>query len=97
MLKIALAMSAAAALLTSAPLVAPAKAEGVIMAQGVDVQIGRDRDYRYDRDRRYDRDTTVGVGGGGVTIGPRTHCRMVTTTVEGDYGRTYTRRDRRCD
>jgi len=99
MMKIALAVSAAATLFATAPLVTPAKAEGVKMAQ-VDVQIGRDRDYRYDRDRRYDRydrDTTVGVGGGGVTIGPRTHCRMVTTTVEGDYGRTYTRRERRCD
>ncbi len=100
MLKIAFAVSAAAALLTTAPLVTPAKAEGVKMAQGVDVQIGRDRDdYRYDRDRRYnrERDTTVGVGPGGVTIGPREHCRMVTTTVERDDGRTYQRRERRCD
>lgn len=57
MLKIALAASAAVALLTIAPLVIPAKAEGVKMAQGVDVQVGRDRDdYRYDRDRRYNRD-----------------------------------------
>jgi hypothetical protein len=96
MLKIALSLSAAAALFATAPIVAPANAEGVKMAQ-VDVQVGRDRDYRYDRDRRYDRDTTVGVGPGGVTIGPRSHCRMVTTTVEGDYGRTYTRRERRCD
>jgi hypothetical protein len=53
------------------------------MAQ-VDVQTGRHRDDRYDRDRRgrYDSDTTVGVGPGGVTIGPRQRCRMETTTIE---------------
>ena len=98
MLKIALVVSAAATLFTAAPLLTTAKAEGVKMAQ-VDVQVGRDRDYRYDSDRRYyrDRDTTVGIGAGGVRIGPRERCRMVTTTVEGDYGRTYTRRERRCD
>jgi hypothetical protein len=55
------------------------------MAQGVDVQIGRDRDDRYDRDRRrYDSDATVGVGPGGVTVGPRQRCRMETTTIERD-------------
>jgi hypothetical protein len=99
MMKITLAVAAAAALLTTAPVVAPAKAQGVKMAQSVDVQVGRDRDYRDDRDRRYnrDRDTTVGVGPGGVTIGPREHCRMVTTTVERDDGRTFQRRERRCD
>ena len=75
MLKIVLAVSAAAALISTAPLVTPAQAEGVKMAQGVDVQIGRDRDDRYDRERRYDRETTVGVGPGGVTIGPRERCR----------------------
>jgi len=64
------------------------------MAQGVDVQIGRDRD---DRDRRRDRDVTVGVGSGGVTVGPRQNCRMVTTTVQRDNGRTVTRKERRCD
>ena len=100
MMKIALAVAAAAAVLTSSPLVTPAKAaQGVKMAQGVDVQIGRDRDDRYDRDRRrrYDSDTTVGVGPGGVTIGPRQHCRMETTTIERDDGRRITRRERRCD
>ena len=96
MLKIVLALSAAAALISTTPLVTPAQAEGVKMAQGVDVQIGRDRD-RYDRERRYDRETTVGVGPGGVTVGPRERCRMVTTRVEGDDGRTFTRRERRCD
>ena len=95
MMKIALAVAAAAAVLTTAPLVTPAKAQGVKMAQGVDVQIGRDRDDRYDRDRR--SDTTVGLGPGGVTIGPRQRCRMETTTIERDDGRMITRRERRCD
>jgi hypothetical protein len=99
MMKIALAVAAAAAVLTTAPLVTPAKAQGVKMAQGVDVQIGRDRDDRYDRDRRgrYDSDTTVGVGPGGVTVGPRQRCRTVTTTIEGDDGRMIRRKERRCD
>src|ERR1700682_4504399 len=97
MMKIALAVAAAAAVLTTAPLATPAKA--VKMAQGVDVQIGRDRDDRYDRDRRgrYDSDATVGVGPGGVTIGPRQRCRMETTTIERDDGRRITRKERRCD
>ena len=93
MVKIAfvLAAAAAAVMLTTAPLATPAKAQDLKMAQ-VDVQIGRDR---YDRDRRRN-DATVGIGPGGVTIGPRQRCRMVTTTVErGD--RTITRRERRCD
>jgi hypothetical protein len=89
MMKIALAVVAAAAVLTTTPLVTPAK------AQGVDVQIGRDRYDRYDRDRR--SDTTVGLGPGGVTIGPRQRCRMETTTIERDDGRMITRRERRCD
>ena len=99
MMKITLAMVAAAAVLTTAPVATPAKAQGVKMAQGVDVEIGRDRGDRYDRDRRgrYDSDTTVGVGPGGVTVGPRQRCRMVTTTVEGDDGRRITRQERRCD
>jgi hypothetical protein len=101
MMKIALASIAAAAVLTTAPLVTPVKAEGVKMAQGVDVQVGPgrdryDRDYYRDRDRR-DRDVTVGVGPGGVRVGPREHCRMVTTTVEREDGRSITRRERRCD
>jgi len=101
MMKITLASVAAAAamlMLTTAPLATPAKAQGVKMAQ-VDVQIGRDRGDRYDRDRRgrYDSDTTVGVSPGGVTVGPRQRCRMVTTTVERDDGRRITRKERRCD
>ena len=102
MMKIALAVAAAAAVLTTAPLVTPLKA--VEMAQGVDVQIGRDREDRYDRDRydrdrrqRFDSDTTVGIGPGGVTVGPRQRCRMETTTFEGDDGRRITREERRCD
>jgi hypothetical protein len=99
MMKIALAVAAGAAVLTTAPLVTPTNAQGVKMAQGVDIQIGRDRDDRYDRDRRrrYDSDTTVGIGPGGVTIGPRQRCRWVTTTIEQDDGRRITRRERRCD
>ena len=101
MMKITLASVAAAAamlMLTTAPLATPANAQGVKMAQ-VDVQIGRDRGDRYDRDRRgrYDSDTTVGVSPGGVTVGPRQRCRMVTTTVEGDDGRRITRQERRCE
>jgi hypothetical protein len=34
---------------------------------------------------------------GGVTVGPRQNCRMVTTMVERDDGRTITRKERRCD
>jgi hypothetical protein len=92
--KIAFVVTAAIAVLTTAPVTTPAK------AQGIDVQIGRDRydryDDRYDRDRRRN-DYTVGVGPGGVTVGPRQRCRMVTTTVERDDGRSVTRRERRCD
>ena len=94
MMKIALAATAAAAVLMTAPLVTPAK------AQGVDVQVGRDRDYDRDYDRshrRYDRDTTVGIGPGGVSIGRGQNCRTVTTTVERDDGRMIRRKERRCD
>src|ERR1700736_2923231 len=90
MMKITLAVAAAAAVLTTAPLATPAKAQGIKMAQGVDVQIGRDRGDRYDRDRRerYDSDTTVGVGPGGVTVGPRQRCRMETRRLRGAGGGT---------
>ncbi|MFL6821505.1 MAG: hypothetical protein ACJ8FA_02950 [Xanthobacteraceae bacterium] len=95
--KIVFALAAAGAVLMTGPLLGgsvPAKAQELKMAQGVDVRIGRDRDDYY-RGRR-DSDVTVGVGPGGVTVGPRRNCRMVTTTVErGD--RTITRRERRCD
>jgi len=99
MMKIALAVAAAAAVLTIAPLVTPAKAQGVKMAQ-VDMQTGRhldDRDPGYYGERRgYDSNATVGVGRGGVTVG-RQRCRMETTTIERDDGRRITRRERRCD
>jgi hypothetical protein len=95
MMKIAFAGAIAAAALMSAPLLVgpiPAEAQNLKMAQ-VDVQIGRDRDSR----RRYDTDATVGIGPGGITVGPRRDCRMVTTTIQRDDGRTITRRERRCD
>src|SRR5205814_4196587 len=74
-----------------------ADAQSIKMAQGVDVQVGRDRDDRYDRDRRrgYDSDTTVGVGPGGITVGPRQRCRMETTTIERDDGRRIRSEERR--
>ena len=99
MMKITFAVAIAAAVLIPAPLLVgaiPAEAQNLKMAQGVDVQIGRDRDDR-DRRRRNDSDVTVGVGPGGVTVGPRKNCRMVTTTVDRDDGRTITRKERRCD
>ena len=88
MMKITLAVAAAAAVLTTAPLVTPAKAQGVKMAQ-VDMQTGRHLGY--------DSNATVGVGRGGVTVGPRQRCRMETTTIERDDGRRITRKERRCD
>jgi hypothetical protein len=92
MMKIVLSVAAAAAVLTSIPLSTPT------MAQGVDVQIGRDRDHDDRAFRRgYNRDTTVGIGAGGVTIGPRQRCRVVTTTVERDDGRMIRRKERICD
>ena len=72
---------------------------GFQIAQDVDVQVGRDRDRDRDRARdehRDQRDLSVGIGPGGVRIGPRDHCRTVTTTVERD-GRSITRRERQCD
>jgi hypothetical protein len=93
MMKIAFVVAAPAAVLTASPPATPAKAQELKMAQGVDVRIGRDRYDRYDRDRGRDG-ATVGIGPGGLTIGPRQRCRMVTTMIErGD--RTIT--ERRCD
>jgi len=99
---ILLVVAAAAAVATAAPLSAgtiSANAGSLQMAQaGVDVQIGGDRDRDRDirRDRR-DPGVTVGVGPGGVRLGPRERCRTVTTTVQRDDGRTVTRKERQCD
>jgi hypothetical protein len=97
MMKIALTTALAAAVLMPAPLLVgsiPAEAQNLKMAQ-VDIQLGRDRDDSYRRHR--DSDATVGIGPGGVRVGPRQNCRMVTTTVERDDGRMVTRKERRCD
>jgi hypothetical protein len=89
----------AAAVLTTVPLVTPAKALGVKMAQ-VDMQTGLHLDdpahYSKDR-RRYDSNATVGVGPGGVTVGPRQRCRMQTTTIKRNDGRRITRREHACN
>ena len=75
-----------------------AKAENLKMAQ-VEIQVGRDRDVREERSYRDRRDSgaTVGVGPGGIVVGPRGRCRTVTTTVERDDGRRVTRKERVCD
>jgi hypothetical protein len=100
MMRIALAATAAAVIVTAgSPFagVTPAKAENLKMAQ-VQIEVGRDRDVREDR-RHRDREpgATVGVGPGGIVVGPQGHCRMVTTTVERDDGRRVTRKERVCD
>ena len=77
MMKIALTAALAAAVLLPGPLLVgsvPAKEQNLKKAQ-VDVQLGRDRDDSY-RHRR-DSDATIGIGPGGVTVGPRRNCRMV--------------------
>ena len=69
------------------------------MAQ-VDMQTGQhfdDPDRIIMERRRYDSNATVGIGSGGVTIGPRPRCRMVTTTIKRDDGRRTTRRERVCN
>ena len=98
MIKIAFALAAAAAVLMTTPPFGgtmPAEAQDLKMAQGVDIQVGRDRDQRSRRSR--DSDATIGIGPGGITIGPRRDCAMVTTRIERPDGRTITRRERRCD
>ena len=98
MIKIAFVLAAAAAVLMTAPPFGgtmPAAAQDLKMAQGVDIQVGRDRDQRNHRSR--DSDATIGIGPGGITIGPRRDCPMVTTRIERPDGRTITRRERRCD
>ena len=103
MVRLALAAATAAAVFTAASSfggVVPAKAENLKMAQvGVEIGVGQDRGLREERVRRErrDSDVTVGVGPGGVRVGPRDHCRMVTTKVERDDGSSITRKERRCD
>ena len=93
MMKVALAVAVAAALLTTAPLVTPAKAQVNMQGRHFD-----DRDPgAFYRERRRGYDATAGVGPGGITIGPRQRCHMETTTTERDDGRRITRRERRCD
>jgi hypothetical protein len=82
MVKITLAVAAAAAMLTTAPLVTPAK-EGIKLAQGVDVQIGRDRDYDWAAG-------TIGTVAGGTTPTPQLgsrwcHRRPTTALPHGNY------------
>jgi hypothetical protein len=88
---------AAAAIVAAAPVLVgstPAQAQELKVAQGVDVQIGRDRDERV---IRRDRDLSVGVGPGGVRVGPRRErCRTVTTTVRRDDGTRVKRTEERC-
>ena len=99
MMKIAITTALAAAVLMPTPLLVgttPADAQNLKMAQ-VDVQLGRDRDRDDGYRHRRDSDATVGIGPGGITVGPRRNCRMVTTTVERDDGRMVTRKERRCD
>ena len=102
MKKIALTVAAAAAILMTAPLfgaMTTAKADpvaGVRTAQ-VEIEMGRDRDRDRDRHGTRDRDVTVGVGPGGIAVGPRQHCRTVTTMIERDDGRRVKKTERRCD
>jgi hypothetical protein len=107
MKRIALAAATAAIIFTAGSSfggVIPAKAENLKIAQ-VEIQVGRDRDVDRDRDVRDERShrdrrdsgATVGVGPGGITVGPRERCRTVTTTVERDDGRRVTRKERVCD
>jgi hypothetical protein len=101
MKRIAFALATAAIVFTAGSSfggVFPAKAENLKMAQ-VDIQVGRDRDYREERSHRdqLDSGATVGVGPGGIVVGPRQRCRTVTTTVDRDDGRRVTRKERVCD
>jgi hypothetical protein len=99
MLKIAFATATAAALFTFVPMVGGASAvhaQNLKTAQ-VDIEVGRGRDEgRY---RREHEGVSVGVGPGGVRVGPRhrEHCRTVTTTVRRDDGSRVRRTERRCD
>ena len=104
MMRLALAATAAALIFTAgSPFggVTPAKAENLKMAQ-VEIEVGRDRDVRekrrhHDRHDRREPGGTVGVGPGGIVVGPGEHCRTVTTTIEKPDGRKETHRERVCD
>jgi len=98
MIKIALVAATAAAIFAAAPVLVgtPSQAQELKMAQ-VDVQIGRDRDDRVIR-RDRERDISVGVGPGGVHVGPRRErCRTVTTMIRRDDGTRVKRTERRCN
>ena len=97
MMKITLSVAAATVVLTTAPLITPTKAQGIKMAQ-VDMQTGLHLDDPDNRNRRrYDSNATVGVGPGGVTIGPRQRCRTETTAIKRGDGRRITRREHVCN
>jgi hypothetical protein len=98
MMKFALAAAAAAAMFTAAPSFAGSSSDQgqiITLAQAT-IEVGRDRDDRRYRDRRRD-DVTLGIGPGGVRVGPRERCRTVTTMIERDDGRRVKRTERRCD
>jgi len=95
MTKILLAAAAVLMVVPAIGAATPAKAgegQSVRMAQVV-IDGDRDRD-RYDHRHR---DVTVGVGPGGVYVGPRNHCRTVTTWIDTSDGRRIRKTERRCD
>jgi hypothetical protein len=83
MLKMTLAVAAAAVIVTATPVLvvsSPAQSENLKLAQVVE-------------------QPNVQIGPGGVTVGPKTKpkCRTVTTTTETPDGRKVTKRERVCD
>jgi hypothetical protein len=85
MMKITLAVAAAAIILTGTPsavVSSPVQSETLKLAE---VDIGRGKQ--------------IEVGPGGVTVGPKKkqRCRTVTTTIERDDGRKVKKTERRCD
>ena len=87
----------AASTINAAPVSPHVSASGLQVAQNVQVEPYRDRDRDRDYRDRNDAGVTIGIGPGGVRVGPREHCRTVTTTVTRDDGCTVTRKERRCD
>jgi len=100
MIKIALAVATAAAIITASPTLlgaVPAKAEQLRMAQ-VDVQIGRDRQDNGRRDQRDENPgVSIGVGPKGIVVGPNRRRHTVTTIDERPDGRGVKTTERRCD